>query len=169
MNKTILFIVKRLPAENLTPEDFREHPVWTFNNNDQRGETEVSPVKKLPVKNLDSCLIGTQVVLANGQAVDVLIGNVESHHARKTKHFLGLTVFKDGKKFHLARYQDPDYSRNGPDALAQFLSLPVTEVFPISYDLTALSKGIPAALKGTIEQFPSEVLTQEEILDLIFE
>ena len=157
-----------IPAENLAPHHFRKCPVWTFLNNDERGETLVKPLSKLPVRDLDGCLIGTQVTLVNGQRVDALMGNVESRDAKRTKLVISVTLFKGTEKFHLARCFDPDYDRCGPVALSQFLNLPVNEVFPISYDLTEYSEGTVDALKGTIENAPKLVLEPEQLLELLF-
>lgn len=157
-----------VPAEKLTPLHFQKCPVWTFLNNDARGETMVKPLSKLPVCDLDGCLIGTQVTLANGQKVDALIGNVKSSDARRTDLAITAALFRGTQKFDLARRFDSDYDRRGPDALSRFLNLPINEVFPISYDLTAFSEGVVEALKGKIENAPKLVLETEQLLELIF-
>ncbi len=157
-----------IPAENLAPHHFRKCPVWTFLNNDARGETLVKPLSKLPVRDLDSCLVGTQVTLANGQKVDALIGNVKSRDAKRTRLVITMSLFKDTEKFHLPRCFDPDYDRCGPAALSQFLNLPVNEVFPISYDLTEYSEGLVDALQGSIENVPKLVLEPEQLMELLF-
>lgn len=157
-----------IPAEKLTPLHFQKCPVWTFLNNDARGETMVKPLSKLPVRDLDSCLIGTQVLLANGQRVNALIGNIESRDAKRTRLAISLTFFKGAQKFDLARCFDPDYDDRGPEALSRFLNLPVNEVFPISYDLTEFSEGTIEALKGKIENAPKLVLEPEQLLELLF-
>jgi hypothetical protein len=157
-----------VPAEKLTPLHFQKCPVWTFLNNDARGETMVKPLSKLPVRDLDGCLIGTQVTLANGQKVDALIGNIKSRDAKRTQLAITVALFKGAQKFDLDRRFDPDYSRCGPAALSRFLNLTVNEVFPISYDLTEFSEGTIEALKGKIENAPKLVLEPEQLLELLF-
>jgi hypothetical protein len=157
-----------VPAEKLTPLHFQKCPVWTFLNNDARGETMVKPLSKLPVRDLDGCLIGTQVTLANGQKVDALIGNIKSRDAKRTQLAITVALFKGAQKFDLARRFDPNYSRCGPAALSRFLNLTVNEVFPISYDLTEFSEGTIEALKGKIENAPKLVLEPEQLLELLF-
>lgn len=128
----------------------------------------VKPLSKLPVRDLDGCLIGTQVTLANGQKVDALIGNIKSRDAKRTQLAITVALFKGAQKFDLDRRFDPDYSRCGPAALSRFLNLTVNEVFPISYDLTEFSEGTIEALKGKIENAPKLVLEPEQLLELLF-
>lgn len=136
-------------------------------NDDERGETLVEPVLKLPVRDLDGCLVGTQVILANGKTIDALIDNVNSHNAIQTRSAISISVFKGAQQFHLARCFDPDYDDRGPEALSHFLDLPPSEVFPIAYDLTAFSHGEPAALKGVIENVPKLELDPDKLLELL--
>ncbi len=143
--------------------DFEEHAVWEFPT---AGETIVRPVKDLPVQSLTFRMVGTQVRLANGSRIWADIGNVDTGDPRQTEQFLTLTVYKDGKRFTLARYFDFDYADRGPEALASFLGLPVSEVFPISYDIRQYVIGDLAALCGTITKDPPEKLTREEIIAL---
>lgn len=157
-----------IPAEKLTPSDFQMTPVWSFLNEDQRGETLVQPVSKLPVSDLAGHVVGSTVCLANGQTLPAVFSNIESNNALSTKHFLNVTIFKDDKPFHLARYHDGDYERNGPKALAAFLNLPLADVFPISYDFTGLSHGSSEALRGLIEYPPGEMLSSRQLMKLIF-
>lgn len=160
--------MKNIPSEQLTPEHFVAAPVWSFVNNDNKGETLVRPVADIPVSDLAGCLVGVSVKLANGQKVDAMIGNVKSSKPERTKHFITLTIFHNEKKFHLARYHDPQYKREGPEALATFLDLPVQQVFPISYDLTGLSRGSVDALRGVIEFEPKLRLDREGLFNLMF-
>jgi hypothetical protein len=71
--------------------------------------------------------------------------------------------------FHLARYFDVDFNQSGPQALADFLGLQLDEVFPIFYDISALSLGDRASLVGTIEKEHREKLTREELIALSLE
>jgi hypothetical protein len=152
-------------VDALTVADLKAFPVWEFVNDDEKGEMAVRPVRT-PVSNLDGRLVGLQVRLANDAEVWALIGNVETNDPRQTEHFLTLSVFRDGQSFTLARYHDIGAERSGPQALADFLGLPIDKVFPISYDLGRFSKGDPAALTGRIEKEPRERLTRAELIKL---
>jgi hypothetical protein len=153
--------------EEIEAADLRTFPVWQYTNDDgNAGETTIRPIKKLPVKNLIGRIVGTQVRLANSTNIWALIGNVDINNARLTRHFLTLSVLWSGRWFTLARYHDVDAEENGPQALATFLGLRTDEIFPISYDVSRFSLGIPDALTGIIEKVPREKLTRAEIIAL---
>lgn len=153
--------------EELTIADLENYSVWQYTNSEERvGETAIRPVKKIPVKNLNARLVGTQVRLANGSHLWALIGNVDPDNPRLTQHFLTLSVFNKGKWFTMARYHDFDSGERGPHALADFLGLAVTDVFPISYDIRRFSLGKSDALMGVIEEAPREKLTRAQIIAL---
>jgi hypothetical protein len=57
-----------------------------------------------------------------------------------------------------------DYSKNGPEALAIFLGKDVSQIFPISYDLTAYATGEESVLIGEVLKEPRERLTRSEII-----
>lgn len=154
-------------VENLTIADLQEFPVWQFCNIDEKGETAVRPVKRIPVTNLASKAVGTQVTLANGIKVWATISNVDPQSPRKTQHMITLVVHKDDRWFPLARYFDAGIDSYGPKALAHFLGMRIQDVFPITYDLTPYVKGDIAALRGTVEENPRERLTEREIIRLI--
>jgi hypothetical protein len=162
-------LVEMKPVESLTLSDLQENPVWKYTNNDELGETSVRPVKKFPVASLAGKIIGTQVRLSSGPVVWALIGNIDANNKRLNKHFLTLSLERNGKWFHLARYHDFDFSSRGPDKLAQFLGLPVDDVFPISYDVRKFSRGNPDALTDAIEKEPQEKLSRAEIIKLVFD
>ncbi len=152
------------PVSSLSVADLQAYPVWQYTNREGFDETFVRPVKRVPVVNLTGKVVGTQVVLGNGQRVWALIGNVDAKNARLTEHFLTLSVERDGRWFTLARYHDLDYAENGPEGLAGFLGLPVDEAFPIAYDLRKYAKGDAAALSGQIRKEPRERLSRAEII-----
>jgi hypothetical protein len=154
------------PVESLGISDFVANPVWEYANDDELGETIVRPVEQLPVDNLDGRVVGIQVELANGTRVWASIGNVDSKNPRSTEQFLTLSVESGGRWFALSRYHDFNYAERGPQALAQFLALPVAEVFPITYDVTRYAEGDPAALSGKILEEPRERLSRHEIIAL---
>jgi hypothetical protein len=109
---------------------------------------------------------GTEVKLANGGSCWATICNVDVTNARLTEHFLTLSVIRDGRWFHLARYHDFDHAERGPEALARFLELPVDQVFPITCDVTRYARGDAAALHGQIRKAPRERLTRSEVIAL---
>jgi hypothetical protein len=153
-------------VEDLRAADVEAFPVWEFVNNDEIGETAVRPVETIPVQTLRGRLVSVHVRLACGKTVLAQLGNVDSNNPKSTKHFLVLTVFHSGRNFTMARYHDFDWNRRGPQALADFLGLRVTDVFPISYDVSPFSTGDSAALAGKIEAEPTERLTRPEIFAL---
>jgi len=152
------------PIESLAIADLETDHVWTYCETDNGDETEVKPVKHVPVKSLKGKVVGTQVRLSNGTLVWALIGNVDVGNPRHTEHFLTLSVEKGGQWFTLSRYHDFDYAENGPDSLSWFLGLHVQDVFPISYDIRSYVEGDPAGLSGIIPKEPREKLTRSEII-----
>jgi hypothetical protein len=155
------------PADSLTAEDFAKFPVWRFTGSDTPDETYMTPVRQLPVKRLDGCIIGGPIRLANQTVMTGYLGNLDPSDSRSTEHFLTLTVFRsDGVRFHLARYHDIDVAKRGPTALATFLGLSLGKVFPIAYDVSNIVAGPPNLLRGTIAVGPRERLTRSEIIAL---
>lgn len=152
--------------EDLETADLQAHSVWQYANIDAAGETLVRPVRRLPVTRLAGKVIGTQIRLANGSLHWALLGNMAENNARLNEHFLTLSVFHSNRRFTLARYHDLDYSENGPDALADFLSLPLEEIFPIAYDLRSIVKADERAIVGLIQKEPIERLSRAEIIAL---
>lgn len=153
--------------EDLAVDDIEVFSVWQFTNSKERiGETAVRPIKKIPVKNLNGRIVATQVRLANSTSVWALIGNVAPTNPKLTQHFLTLSVELNAKWFTMARYHDFDASERGPHALAAFLNLPIDAIFPISYNISRVCEGDPAALVGTIEKEPQEKLTRADIIGL---
>lgn len=146
-------------------EDFERFPIWEFSDNENLG-LMVHPVEDLPVSTMSGRMVGTKVVLANGRIVWALISNIEVAHRLSTEHFLSLSVNIDGRWHHLSRYHDPDYSRNGPEALAKALGLDVDEVFPIEYDVSSHIVGDTGALIGTIPKNPKKRLEDDELINL---
>jgi hypothetical protein len=152
----------------LTPEDFTKSPVWSFFE-DNKGVIKATPVSRLPVRSLAGRLIGCQVQLANGRKVWAELSNIHLHNERSTSQFLTLSVFRDSERFNLARYFDVDYSRRGPNALANFLGLHATEVFPIKYEISKYVTGATIRTSGEILAEPTVRLSQEELLKLSLE
>ena len=151
-------------VESLTADDLAANAVWAFANSDGHGGTMVRPVKAIPVANTAGKIFGTRVSLANGTTAWALLGNVVALSPRETQHLLTVSVERDGRWFHLARYHDFDYADRGPAALARFLGLQLRDVFPLSYDLSSLAIGDVKALAGAILDAPRERLTRSEII-----
>lgn len=133
-------------------------------NNDEGDDTELRPVKRLPVPRLTCRVVRTRVRLANGNYIPALISNLDTEDARMNEHFATLSIERKGKRFELARYHDVDYRQRGSNALARFLGLPVNEVFPISYDVRKYVVGDPAALKGAVLKKPRTRLTRAKLI-----
>lgn len=153
--------------EQVTVDNLQDYPVWEYVNDDAVApDTAVRPVRQLPVDDLDGRLVGTKVVFKNGSEHWAILDNISLDNARSTKHFLGVYIEKDGAWFALARYHDVDFESRSPSQLAKFIGLPVSDVFPIKYDISAVAIGDPAILRGTVSEEPEERLTQRQIIDL---
>ena len=153
-------------ASSLSIADLEASPIWEFVNDDTCDETLVEPVEHLPVETFANRLVGTKITLANGQCCWALLGNIDETNPRKTAQFLTVGVLRDGQVFNLARYHDSDYEARGPGALATFLDLSTSDVFPISYDVRGLARAKTHALAGLVTQEPSERLSRAELIRL---
>jgi hypothetical protein len=92
-----------ITVEKLGADDLKQFPVWEFENDDEKGEFTVKPVRKVPVTSLTNRVVGTDVQLHNGIKVLGLLGNVSVQNQKSTQHFLTLSIFAAGKWFTLAR------------------------------------------------------------------
>ncbi len=153
---------------DLTTDDLAEIPVWEYVSG-QDESVYVEPVEHLPVRDLRNRIVGTRVVLHNGDMCWAILGNIDLYNKQSTEHFLTLSLEKGARWFDLARYHDVDYARRGPEQLAQFLALPVPSIFPIEYDLSDVVSAIPGIVKGTIPVEPHEKLPQEKLIQLALE
>jgi len=156
----------RVKVTDLTPESLRRAAVWEYTNDDtdEAGELLVRPVSERPVRDTRNRVVGTEVHLADGTVVSAMLSNIDPRDATGTRHFLTASLWTGDRWFHLARYHDITYEREGPRALAAALGQPVGEVFPITYDLTGLVRGDAAALRGTIVAEPTERLSRAELI-----
>ena len=159
----------RKPADKITMDDLRSFPVWEYANDEEgisgRDETWMKPVLGLPVTSLSNRVAATEVRLAGGQRFMAALSNVDLDDPSDREHFLVVGLYRsDGRQFILARYHDHDAQRNGPGALAAFLDLPIEEVFPISYDLSAVARGPASSLRGTIEIKPAHPLPRPDLV-----
>lgn len=159
---------KSIPVDKITPAMLKRHPVWEFMpESDDRDETVVATVEQLPVRTLKNRLVATHVALNNGQTVLALLGNIDLRDPGSNEHFLTVAVFDSkGRRFDLARYHDVDFRTRGPKQLAEFLRLEVSDVFPMSYDISSVARGIEACRKGAIIAKPSKRLTRKQLIVL---
>jgi hypothetical protein len=152
------------PIDNLQIADLQAHPVWEYVDDEEYDETFVKPAERTRSSDLGGRVIGAPVVLANGQHVWALLGNIDPKNSRRTEHFLTVSIERNGSWFMLARYHDFSYAANGPNALAKFLGLPTDDIFPITYDVRKYAVGDAAALCGVIREEPRERLSDAEIM-----
>ncbi len=159
------------PVTALTADDLARFQVWEYDTGSDslpgRNETWVVPVPELPIASLSNRVVGVSLRLGGREWVG-LLGNIDLDDPRATREFATLSVWRDGSWFHLARYFDIEHERRGPEHLAEYLGLPVGEVFPIRYDLSGVAGGHPQAVKGRIEAEPVVRLTEAERMALIF-
>src|SRR5262245_15366007 len=97
------------PVDSLQPKDLVRHPVWEFVSTDEPEETHVHPVAELPTDSLENRIVGAKVQLSNGSRVWALLGNIDVNDARRTRHFLTVSMLVRDEWFHLARYHDVDH------------------------------------------------------------
>jgi hypothetical protein len=153
-------------AEYLKMDDFLESKIWRYVNKDHLDETMVSPVLEFPVDDLDNCLVGDQIVLNNGAVHRAIFGNINTKTPSLLEHVLTISLELEAGSFRLARYYDVDYSDRGPAALARFLGLAASEIYPMAYDLRDFVKKRPEFLKNKITEEPSVRLTLMERLSM---
>jgi hypothetical protein len=166
VSKNTRMATRARPVESLTPADFLKHRVWEFLSNDEPDETYVNPVERLPVSSLERRIVGVEVQLASGRGVWAFLGNVDVNDARRTHHFLTISVLAQDEWFHLARYHDVDREERGPARLAAALGLGVNEVFPIRYDIGSWVADAADSLLGEIDAEPRGQLSRTELINL---
>jgi hypothetical protein len=160
-------MMKTLPE--LGVEDFEAFPVWQFESGISEEEPLLRPVSDYPVSELGNRIVGTKVSLQNGDVRWAILGNIVLSSPRATMHVLTLSIESGGSWYYLARYHDVDYAERGPAGLARFLGVPVSDLFPIKYDLSSVALGAPGAVAGVIDASPPETLGQDELVALALE
>jgi hypothetical protein len=159
------------PVTDLTMEDLTRIPVWEYEVDGEtrpgRDETWVVPVPDLPVASLSNRVIGVRLSFG-GQEVVGLLGNIDLNDPLASREFATLSVWRDGAWFHLARYFDIEREQYGPEQFAEFLGLPVSEVFPVRYDLSGIAVGHPEVVRGRIDAEPEVRLSSSQRMALIF-
>lgn len=161
--------MKRLP--DLSIRDLEKNPVWEFVHEEETDGAAISarPVMESPISHAQNRFIGTIVTLNNGSRYWATLGNIDLNNCKSTHHFLLISFVREGKWFNLARYHDFDYATRGPQGLADFLGLSIENVFPISYDISALAVGLPEVVAGRIPVETTEKLLQTELIALALE
>jgi len=143
-------IVKNV--SNLMPDDLSAHPVWAFAlEMESVDDLAVRPVTALPVDDLANCVVGTRVRLANGTKLWAKMLNVKLDSPAETRQFLAASILVNNAWVYLARPQDFNQKDFGPMALADRLGLAMSQVFPISYDISNCCVGVEGAIRGTID------------------
>ena len=72
--------------DELRQPDFVGHPVWRYVRYDSRM---VEPVAQIPVADLEECIVGTLVSLANGSRRFAMVSNIDAHDPERNAHFIG--------------------------------------------------------------------------------
>jgi hypothetical protein len=159
---------KPVRVDALTPAMLKKHPIWEFlPESADRDEAFVTVVERLPVRTLSNRLVATDLTLNNGKIVLALLGNIDLRDPDSNDHFLTVAVFDGrGRRFDLARYHDVDFKTRGPKQLASFLRLKVSEVFPMSYDVTPVARGAESCRKGTVRGKVSKRLSHQQLIAL---
>jgi hypothetical protein len=162
-------MVKKL--EDLTIHDLEECPVWKFVQEEEVSGNFifVRPICELPISDARQHIIGSKVIFNCGASCWALLGNLDLRNARSTRHFLTVSFNCDGNWFDLARYHDVDYSRRGPEQLAGFLGRSISDIFPITYDISASAHGLPEVVRGTIPAKINDKLSRGELIALSLE
>ncbi len=158
----------RKPVHAITPADAAAFPIWEYATDEEslpgRDETWVRPILQFPVASLSNRIALVPIRLANGQTRLGALSNVDLADPSEHEHFLTLGVYcDDGTQFVLARYHDHHREEYGPQALADFLGLPLDDVFPIAFDLSAVAFGNPSCLRGTIEREPKHPQSRRDL------
>jgi len=159
------------PVHCLTPEDLAKFAVWEYDltaeTAEGHDESWVRPVEHYPVTDLSNRVIGASVSLHQGTRMLGCLGNVALHGAKSTREFLTLSLWFQNEWVDLARYFDVDHAERGSLALSRRLGLPVTEVFPITYDISEHAEGLRSVLNGIIEAEPKNRLSEDERMALV--
>src|SRR5258708_2695668 len=155
----------------LTVADLSHDPVWEFTHSDDPDddETAIRPVFGLPVSDLKNRVVGIEVTLSNDSKCWAILGNIALYNSRQTRHFLTISVEREGNWFDLARYHDVDYSRRGHAQLAAFLGMSVEKVFPIRYDLSPVVVSTAEGTRGAVPLDSDDRLSSNELIALALE
>lgn len=152
--------------DQLEIPDFEKYPVWQIVEDDKYVNLMLNPVKKLPVNNLESRIVGTRVTLADGTVTWAILSNISLSDKLKNTHFLNASINCNGSWFDLARYHDSDFQHRSGDVLALKLGKSIENIFPIVYDLSQVASGDQDVLRGKINYLVTEQLTMSELISM---
>jgi hypothetical protein len=150
--------------DRLSQTDLEKHRLWRFVSN--RGDFEITPVKKLPCTDLRNKVASTPLKFADGTICWGLVGNFDAEDPQANEHFITLSLLHNGKWFHLARYFDFDYAERGPEAMAAAFAKPIASIFPISGSLEGLVLASPRDLQFSVSAKPSVILTLDKLMEM---
>jgi hypothetical protein len=133
-----------IPLEELTPDRYRQNPIWTWWDEDEDLVTPVDPSALLTDEHdFDAVWIHCDFALSDGTAMDGRIGLVWS-----TGQFYVLGFFR-GSEEHTYGILMGDRERN--DLLA-WLGKPIEEVSPIRYSAPyTIGASAPRRVVGEID------------------
>lgn len=148
---------KAKSVSDLTVQDLMRYPVWEYLYDDEMypDESWVHPVKKIPVTSLESRIIGLEVRLANDELRWATFEDIDLQNETLEYQTLVFDIYDHGEWFPLATH-GISYPRYGPRQFAEFLGLPVHDVFPIAFDYSHLVKCTNCCTNGLI--FPPEIV-----------
>jgi hypothetical protein len=150
MEKPMTRIVKTI--DQLTIADLERYPVWEFNleYEEQLDETAVQPVEALPVRSLDNRIVGTVVMLANGDTHWAILGGIDLQNPEDARGIDGLSLFWNGDRVVFDRMLDFGEAGRQARTFAETLGLKIDDVFPIRYDLSRHCIGTQNLVCGLI-------------------
>lgn len=153
------------PFNALRHADLQANPVWKSQPGDAEDAMLV-PVSRRPVTGLDGYSVAAHIQTSSGVRVVGLLSNLFLDDPLLTQHMVSLSVLRGDTWFHMRRYFDPGVEQLGPRQLSQFLAMPMDQVFPLQYDISAwVPEG--AALKGgLIEAVPAAPMASKDLMRL---
>lgn len=160
--------MKARPIPEIPIDELLQYGVWTFDVDEEsyvpeQDESWVIPVLHIPVTDFSNCIAVTKLKLNNNNYIIGILGNIQLLNFKKNNYIICLSIYNNKSWFYLNRYFDVAYDVFGPKQLAEFLSLSINEVFPITYDISSLAVGDQRVLKGMIPSEPEIRLTKDEI------
>lgn len=133
------------PVSELTPDDFRHHPIWSWYENDW-DESLVTPVEithPLDEENYTAFFILCEFMLKDGTKIQ---GNISI--SLNDKLVYHLEFFKGSEKFSFSGKLHPKFGTL--EQLSNWLGKPVDKITPLNYTTPYyFEDGTP--IKGEIE------------------
>ena len=130
--------------------DFENHPVWI-----ERDLGKYTPLEDLPANDLESCFVACNLLLANNDEIRGVLSGIYLNNPELTRITIGLIIIKNGQMFGYRKDLLEPYKS---EMVSEFLSLSMSSIFPIRYDLSELAIGHPEVIRGTIDaSYPEEM------------